>query len=217
MRRYLLIALLAVPAAALAAPPGGYTPDLPAGAVRYESEKYTQAISKLYDTPRVRKVPVRELEARWHQSGGMHRVSGARSEKFRTLPPGKRVDYRLALLEIENGIPKPGGGNYRQKEYAVQRSYPVGTRFDDVLYNRHGQVFEHRVREKTWKGWKSRVAFSDQLRRPPGYAGLKQSCASCHDEAGSGGYAKGLVPGGDTVLSDPMDWSVARRPGHILD
>jgi cytochrome c len=71
-------------------------------------------------------------------------------------------------------------------------------------------MFEHRVRSKDSGRWYSRIEYVDEAARPDGYTGLKVSCASCHSEAGTGKYNDGLVPGGDTVLSDPLDWSLVR-------
>lgn len=179
-------------------------PGLPAGAVEYAPAATTQSVFRLNDVPTTSRVPIRLLpDTRWHQSGGMHGIRGVESKKYRTLPEGRGVIHTVSGIAVKNSF-----GNY-QTELGVTRSYPDGTRFDDVLSHK-GKVFEHRVREKQDGRWKSRVAYSDPAARPPLYFGLTRSCASCHDEAGTGGYAVGLVPGGDTVLSDPLDWSVWR-------
>ena len=82
---------------------------------------------------------------------------------------------------------------------------PDGTVFVDVLSNADGRVFEQRVREKDGGEWKSYVHYRDRSAYPKGYAGLKgQTCIECHQQAGTGGYGVGLVPGGDGVISDKI-------------
>ena len=75
--------------------------------------------------------------------------------------------------------------------------------FIDAL-SYEGKPFEIRQREKKNGRWDSSILFRDKAARPPGYTGLKLACSTCHDEAGTGGYGVGLVPGGDGVLSDPF-------------
>lgn len=212
-------ALAAAPATPTPATPTPYAPILPPGAVEYQPEQFTQALSRLNDVPRIRRVPIASLPNRdWHQSGGMLGVVGVKSWKYRTIPTGQTVVYQLAPVTVENGIRDPRTGrSYTQQETGLTRTYPDGTRFDDVLYL-GAWVFEHRVREKVDGRWKSKVVYTDRGHRPPGYTGLKQSCASCHDRPGEGlGYAAGNVPGADGSFSDPMLWSAARKPWLRLD
>jgi hypothetical protein len=121
------------------------------------------------------------------------------SIKYRTVPDA--VKYMVKSIEVWNG------SNF-QSNRALVRDYPDGSRFDDVL-SHEGIVFEHRMREKVNGRWRSKVIFSNVDARPNGYHGLKVTCASCHEEAGTGGYGEGLVPGGDTIISDPMQWPKA--------
>lgn len=181
-------------------PKKAYAPDLPPGCESYQPARHTQSIYRLDSRPRIDRVSTDALEAKYRVSGGMVGVRGWRSAKFRLLPRAPR--YRIALISVKNSY------GYMQEEQGIVREYADGTRFDDVLSSDAGVVFEHRVREKQGGRWTSSIAYKDESARPKGYAGLSVSCASCHGDAGSGGYAVGLVPGGDTVISDPMDWSL---------
>lgn len=180
--------------------------EYPKGAVKYKSDGWTQTIYILTDNAgrrdRIDYAPISGLAIKWHQSGGMDGIKGFHSDKYRLLP--SPAVYRIDDIQVLNSF------GYYQANRGIVRSYPSGTRFDDVLSYK-GKVFEHRMREKVDGVWKSRTLFKDEKARPPGYTGLTVSCASCHDEAGTGGYAVGLVPGGDTVLSDPLDWDTADR------
>ena len=167
----------------------------------YDSAEHTQSIFVLDGQDTIRKVAIDE---EWTSSGGMEKIDKSlwRSEKFREVP-GK-VRYWIADIAVDNGR------NF-QNNRGIKREYPIGTKFHDVLTNHLGVRFEHRVREKLEGGkWRSRVIYTNEKARPKGYTGLAQSCASCHDQAGTGKYGSGLVPGGDTVLSDPLDWSIVR-------
>lgn len=177
------------------------TDHLPDGATEYQSAKYTQSISILNDRDVVVPTHIRWVDAKWHQSGGMAGLTGWTSRKYKTLPEGTRVVSRIASIQVKNSY------GYFQPNRGIVRSYPDGTRFDDVLATAKG-VFEHRMREKVDGKWESSVIYRNVANRPQGYTGLKVTCGSCHEVAGTGGYNAGLVPGGDTVLSDPLDWSV---------
>lgn len=190
---------------------GQYTPDLPKGAEKYAAETHTQALSKNLPVggaeflPRILKVRITDLPDKdWHSSGGVGGIDGVVSDKYRS---GGKAVQSWGPVTMTNGLLDSTGAPATQVEFGVVRTYPDGARFDDVLSYK-GVVFEHRVREKVGGKWASSVAYKDPAARPPGYAGLKVSCASCHDRAGTGGYAAGLVPGGDTVFSDPLDWAV---------
>ncbi len=176
-------------------------PDVPKDSVEYKRDGFTQSISTLNERPNIAKVKVADMSNKdWHQSGGMLGVEHT-SRKFRTIPEKAEVRHFIAFITVLNSF------GFHQNERGIVREYPDGTRFDDVLFNADGRIFEHRVRTKTDGEWKNKIAFADKDLRPAGYTGLKQSCSSCHDRTGSGGYAEGLVPGGDGVFSDPLDWS----------
>lgn len=188
---------------AMAVPPFA---SLPRDAVEYKSATYTQAIYKLApyfgapSYPRIDLVFVTRTDKKWHRSGGMTEDMKFTSRKFKS---GGKPVYELGGIEVKNSF-----GHF-QTEQGLRRTYPPGARFDDVLFNEHGVMFEHRVREKGADGkWRSRVIYRDEIVFPRGYTGLTESCASCHNQAGSGNYSAGLVPGGDTVISDPMRWEV---------
>lgn len=180
---------------------------LPKDAVEYKSDGWTQSVFTFYSTDRViRPIKIEKLEAKWQQSGGMEGIKGVVSRKYKTLPSPvvQRLDFVTVKFKDSAGVEQS------QKELGIVRSYPDGTRFDDMLYF-NDILFEHRVRQKKDGVWDSFVESREILARPEGYNGLKVSCASCHNQAGTGIYGAGMVPGGDTVLSDPFDWEPARR------
>jgi hypothetical protein len=175
---------------------------------------------------------VRVQEPKWRKAGGLENIPGWISLKYRTLPAAP--SYRVGSISVRNGFlrlrsgltrfgdpfvreseatedEKSGAEEVTQENRAIVREYPVGARFDELLLNLKGELFEHRTRVKSRTGWRSFISHSAPESRPRGYTGLKVTCASCHEEAGTGKYAEGLVPGGDTVLSDPLDWDVLRR------
>lgn len=178
---------------------------IPRDAKRFEGTPWTQEIAVTNDKDRITRVRRADLELKWQVPGGMEGVQGWRVEKYRHVPD--KVRSWIGDISVKNSL------GYMQNNRGVKREYPVGTRFDEVLSTDKG-VFEHRVAEKGEKGWKRYVAFTDESARPARYKGLEQSCASCHDKAGTGGYATGLVPGGDTIISDPLDWSLV---AHVME
>lgn len=179
---------------------------LPKGAEKYQSAEFTQAVSHdRSNAPAIRRVPIKEVDRKWQQSGGMDGVAGVTSDKYRSLPraPEEFVGKVAVTFKHE-------GREYEQEELALRRRYADGSRFDDVLsYN--GVVFEHRKREKVGGKWTSGIVYSDAGARPPGYEGLTTTCAECHEKAGTGIYAMGLAPGGDGVLSDPLPWRLWKK------
>lgn len=197
---------LSLPPQAPARPPWRSPVAYPEGLRPFAGTKETQSLYILGSRHVVEKVSTDTLEAKWRTSGGLVGVRGWASAKYRLVPGG--VATRLGWVSITNGL------GYEQAARGLVRSYPDGARFDDVLSNSDGVVFEHRIREKKGGKWFSRVAYKDEAARPKGYAGLTVGCATCHmDNPGSGSYGKGLIPGGDTVFSDPLDWKVA---GQLL-
>lgn len=178
---------------------------LPKGAVEYHSDGYTQEIAVTNGYDRITAVPIRNMEAKWHGSGGLVGLKGWKSRKYRLIPEGKQVQTWIGTIQVKNS------SGYFQPNRGILRRYPDGTEFHDILSNDRGEVFEHRLRKKVGGKWESSIEYHNEAARPKGYTGLKVSCASCHNEAGTGGYAVGLVPGGDGVLSDPLDWSLVRH------
>lgn len=176
---------------------------LPPKGSKYVRARYTQSISVLNGYDNIERVP-RDRLAEWaRQSGGMEGITGYRSDVYRHVP--KDATPFITSLGVLNSF------GYIQQNRGWTRNYPDGTRFDDVLTNTEtGGVFEHRVAFKENGRWIRRIIASDPLQRPAGYAGLKQSCASCHEggqgkEPGTGGYAAGMIPGADGVYSDPFE------------
>lgn len=149
---------------------------------------------------------VEAVGPKWLASGGHEGVPSHRfrAERWRRVPlPG--VAHFIELKPVKSSTLSEG-----RLEWAISRSYPDGTEFHDILVNaRTGKPYEHRTRRKEDGKWSSSIAWKDATQRPEGYAGLGgQTCASCHSLAGKPAYGSGAVPGGDTVLSDPLDWSV---------
>lgn len=177
---------------------------IPAKSLPLRGAKVTQSIFVLDNRDVIEPVGRSKLEEKWQVPGGMVGVTGWEVEKWGLVP--ERPRHFIANIAVKNSF------GFFQDNRGIRRRYPDGTRFDEVLKNAAtGEVFEHRVAEKTDGVWKRYVAFSETTARPKGYHGLKQTCASCHDEAGTGGYAVGLVPGGDTVISDPLDEKLFTR------
>lgn len=171
----------------------------PEGMVRFHRAEWTQEIAVTNNRDRITPVHRNNIASKWHQSGGMGGVKGYHSDLYKLVPIPPRVF--VGNIGVLNSL------GYIQQNRGWRREYADGTRFDDVLSNTAtGKVFEHRTAEKRNGTWTRKVLFSDHAERPSGYSGLGgQSCSSCHDQAGTGGYAMGLVPGGDTVLSDPFE------------
>ncbi len=163
------------------------------GLKRYVPSRFTQEIATTNNRPRISSVPRDNLEAKWHQSGGMEGIEGWRSDLYKSVET-KPYTARLPVLN---------SFGYIQHELGWTRNYPDGAIFLDVL-SKDGEVFEVRQAKKESGAWTRKAIYRNEDAYPKGYAGLKQSCSSCHDDAGSGGYATGLVPGADTIISDPI-------------
>ncbi len=163
---------------------------------RYTPARYTQEIAVTDGRDRISRVPRRNLELKWQVPGGMEGVHGWRSDLYRYVPAAPQV--WVGNIAVWNG------SNFQQNR-GWRRAYRDGTFFADVLSNDKGEVFEVRYREKEGGRWFNHVAFRNKAARPRGYVAIRTNqCASCHDQAGTGGYGTGLVPGGDGVLSDPF-------------
>lgn len=171
--------------------------DVPEYMTRYTPAKYTQEIAVTNGRDRISPVPRTRLEAKWHVPGGLAGINGWVSELWSWAPRRTWV----------GNIPVLNSYGHFQQNRGWKVSYEPGTEFLDVLKNKaSGEVFEVRKAMKTDKGWQRFVTYRRAEHRPAGYHGPKGlNCKSCHDEAGSGGYATGLVPGGDTVLSMPFE------------
>lgn len=172
--------------------------DFPEGMVPYKRGTKTQKIYTVVNDPRDHIDPVDRYslpDTRWHQSGGMLGVEGYRSDVYRYLP--EKPEVWIGDISVLNSL------GYYQNNRGWRVNYPDGSRFMDVLSNTklNNEVFEIRQRTKKDGKWESLVIYENEKVRPAKYTGLTVSCASCHKEAGTGGYAVGLAPGGDGVLS----------------
>lgn len=163
-----------------------------------EMEPYTRAQNTqlLFNRTERQIVSRSVLKAKWNIPGGLEGVHGWKSRSFRLLtkPP---VEY-LGTIYVLNSF------GYRQPEQGWKRSYHIGDCFVEELSTDTGP-FELRVSEKRANGWEFYVAWSDPSARPIGYRRpTRKQCLACHNEAGTGSYNAGLVPGGDHVFSDPF-------------
>lgn len=199
--RFLVLFALVLPAAQPPARPWPKEVPFPAGAAHYETTAWTQSIVVRDNRDAIDYIARTTQELKWQYSGGLAELWGWTSDKYKTLPAPPQT--WIGNIQVKNSF-----GRF-QPNRGLLRSYAVGSRFDDVLSVK-GTVFEHRMREKTAKGWTAKILYQDKTAFPKGYTGLKQTCSSCHDESGSGEYGVGLVPGGDTVFSDPLDWNLLR-------
>lgn len=166
------------------------------GFERYVPARYTQSIATRDNAPAIDAVHRSNLKMEWQVPGGMEGVDGWSSDLYRYVPKGWQREW-TAHLPVLNSF-----GNF-QTELGWTRAYPDGTVFMDVLSN-EGKVFEARIAEKQEGKWERYVAYRDTASYPSGYTGLTKTCASCHQQAGTGGYGVGLVPGADTIISDPF-------------
>jgi hypothetical protein len=181
---------------------GPWPKDLPfpEGMVAYYPAQHTQSIATTDRRPSITPGHRSNLEEKWGVPGGMVGVDGWHSDLYRYVP--------TRPVEWVGSIPVLNQYNSFQSERGWIRRYPNGTVFADVLSNADGKVFEVRMRSKESGAWTNDVAYRDKSARPAGYAGFSsKDCLQCHNTfngAGTGGYASGLVPGSDTVISDPI-------------
>lgn len=138
--------------------------------------------------------PRSRLKREWRVPGGLEHVQGWSSRLYRM--PNRRARVYLARQDPSDSV----------STVTWQRSYPDGAAFADVLRNAHGKIFEVRIAEKTNGQWDRYVAYKSRRERPAGYVAMaSRQCASCHDKAGLTEYGEAANPGGDTVLSEPID------------
>jgi hypothetical protein len=171
---------------------------------KFVGGNWTQSIAVVNERDSIEPVSRSRLEKKWRVPGGMENLAGWRVEKYKYIP--EKPATWIGNISVKNNL------GYYQNNRGLLRRYADGTRFDEVLINQDsGKVFEHRVAVKKEGKWSRYVESSDAEARPGGYTGLKQTCASCHSEAGSGEYGVGLVSGADTVISDPLPWELVGR------
>lgn len=186
--------------------PSGFR--LPDGAKRYKRAAYTQEIAVTDDRDRITPVHRLDLDNKdWMQSGGMLGILNFRSDLYRNrLADGDNVRSWKGDIMVANGLKHVDFSGKLVDTFQPNRGwiteFPDGALFLDVLSNtKSGRVFEIRQRLKVSGKWESGVVYDDEKERPDGYYGITASCSSCHAKAGTGSYAKGLVPGADETLS----------------
>lgn len=163
---------------------------------RFTRAKYTQAIATTNNAPSIDLVHRSRLEAKWQVPGGLEGVSGWHSDVYR---------MRAKVKTWQTYMPVLNRFGYFQNELGYTRSYEDGTTFADVL-SKDGKVFEVRYAVKRDGHWDRFVAFKDVSARPSGYAPpTSKQCVECHSQTGSGNYGVGMVPGGDTIISEPLE------------
>ena len=137
--------------------------------------------------------PRNQLEDKWNVPGHLAGIEGWSSALYRKKDV-KAAEFLVRQDPFDSVSAVTWG-----------RSYP-DTHFVDVLRNTDGKLFEVRVAEKQGVEWERYVAFADSSARPAGYIRPKRSqCVECHAQAGVSAYGGAAVPGGDTVLSDPVE------------
>jgi len=172
----------------------------------YRRARFTQSIFTLSGRRVTQPVLRTELDEKWNIPGGLVGIKGWQSELYRSVPS---VDVKKGFISVLNGFTARDfdGSIYavRQDEVGWKRNYADGTMFADVLSTDRG-VFEVRLAEKQGGKWERYVAWSDADAAPQGYVRPRRAeCAACHDQAGTGSYGAALIPGGDTVLSEPFE------------
>ncbi len=169
-------------------------PGLPEGARFFRATQFTQyaahnnspfvmAWSKNHDHPFYMQAPALNPNRMfpYRVPGGLDHVPGHEwsSNFWALIPKGERI----VVWEEQARVSNAPYGWLPQK----RKSFPDGTKFGDLLLNKYGEPFEGRVRTKEPDGdfpWASRLAFSHEENKPPGYVGHLQSgrsCAGCHD------------------------------------
>lgn len=135
-------------------------------------------------------VPRASLERKWTIPGGL---DGIRATSIVLRGKDNRVRNWVDHIDPNDNI----------SEIVHQRSYSHAT-FAEVLLNESGKAFEVRLAAKRDGKWQRFVAFADADAAPAGYMRVR-NCGECHDKAGTGAYDTAYVPGGDTVISEPLE------------
>lgn len=163
---------------------------------RFTRARYTQAIATTNNAPSIDLVHRSRLEAKWQVPGGLEGIVGWRSDVYRMRA---KVKTWRAFMPVRNSF------GYFQNELGYTRSYEDGATFADVL-STEGKVFEVRYAVKRDGQWDRFVAFKDVSARPHGYVPpTSRQCVECHSQTGSGNYGVGMVPGGDSIISEPLE------------
>lgn len=163
--------------------------------IRYKRARFTQRIAVTNGRDSITPVPRTSLEMKWQVPGGTQGIQGVRSDLYKYVAPDS--------TRWIGDIPVWNGSNF-QNNRGWKRELAPGSFYADVL-SKDGVVFEVRYLDREKDRWVPHIAYRDHAARPAGYVSLKtRQCAECHQAAGTGGYATGLVSGGDFILSDPF-------------
>jgi len=160
----------------------------------YTSAKFTQQSFRRM-TGYIGIVHRSSLERKWTVPGGLADVRGWSSRLYKNRR-AVAVPY-LARQDPSDDV----------STITWQRSYPDGAVFADVLRNDASEIFEIRAAAKSDGEWQRFVAFANPAARPHGYRRLtSRQCAECHDsKPGSAEYGGPAIPGGDTIISAPLE------------
>lgn len=160
---------------------------------RYTTARYAQRPqSRVLTPPWWVYTPREQLLQKWIVPGGMEGVEGWANVLLRDKDNASQTWV---------GHADPSDGT---SEMVHHRSYRKAL-FADVLFNGKGEVFEVRLAVKKDGKWTREEEWRDAKRAPSGAKRLATSeCVACHNQAGTGAYDSAYVPGGDTVLSEPL-------------
>lgn len=171
--------------------------DFPSRLVPYTHSSYTQEIAVTNGFDRITPVHRGRLDEAWRVPGGLAGVSGWQSELYAAIAPGS--SQWIGEIQVKNSF------GFFQPNRGWRRSFADGTLFADVL-SKAGKVFQVRYLEKESGQWAPHIAYRDPENYPVGFVAFKsRQCMLCHGQSGQGGYALGLVPGGDGILSYPFN------------
>ena len=174
--------------------------DVPEYMEPYRRAEFSQRIAVTNGLDTIIPVPRTNALQQWQVPGGLEGVAGWRSDLYRNAG-GAPAIRRITDIAVWNG-------KAFQNNRGWTRRYDDGAEFLDVLTNTDsGKVFEVRKAIKLGGSWQRFTVYRDKAHWPSGYGGpAKLDCRGCHEQAGTGGYAddKGLIPGGDTVFSNPF-------------
>lgn len=166
----------------------------------YESAKYTQLSSNRSGRGANSIVTRTSLESKWRVPGGLAGLSGWSSALYRGKSNRVRNYFERSDPSDQYRV---NTGEIWGSEFIHKRAYDDGAIFADVLRNAKGETFEVRVSEKHGGKWDRYVAYFNSEASPRGYARVTR-CGDCHDRAGGGEYGGPRIPGGDTVISEPL-------------
>jgi len=124
----------------------------------------------------------------WAVSGGMHDLTGWRSDVAVYLPGPVETFTRRVEAGARRALPR------------TSWAFPDGTVFADVLSTDKG-VFEIRTRTKRDGNWSNKVAYRNAEHVPAGYTGARKACNECHDHAGENLHYGTAIRGDDETFS----------------